>query len=79
MLRRAPTYASPAPPVARYQLDIGESFVLDRVDRDQALIRFEGGSEIWALKGVPGAHGDMIFKNDVGEPVLRATRCVRYG
>lgn len=67
-------YAAPVPPVARYRLDVGETFVLDRVGRDEALLKFEGGSEVWALKGVAGAHGDMIFKNDVGEPMMRATR-----
>ena len=71
---RPPGFAVPAPPVARYRLELGESFVLDRQGRDQALIRFEGGAEVWALTGVPGPHGDMIFKNDVGEPMLRATR-----
>lgn len=64
----------PPPPVARYRLDIGASFVVDRVGRDQILLKFDGGDEVWALKGVGAAHGDMVFKNDVGEPVLRATR-----
>ena len=71
---RSAGYAVPAPPVARYRLEVGESFVLDRLGRDQALLKFEGGSEVWVLKGVPGAHGDMIFKNDIGEPMMRATR-----
>lgn len=62
------------PPVARYRLDVGESFVVDRVGRDEALLKFDGGDEVWALKGVNAAHGDMVFKNDLGEPVLRATR-----
>ena len=65
---------APPPPVARYHLDVGESFVIDRLGRDEALLKFDGGDEVWALKGITGAHGDMIFKNDVGEPVLRATR-----
>ena len=64
----------PAPPVARYRIDLGESFVLDRQGRDTALIKFDGEAEVWALKGVPGAHGDVIFKNDVGEAMMRATR-----
>ena len=62
------------PPVARYRLDVGASFVVDRLGRDEALLKFDGGDEVWALKGVNAAHGDMIFKNDLGEPVLRATR-----
>ena len=64
----------PAPPVARYRLDVGESFVVDRLGRDEALLKFDRGDEVWALKGVTAAHGDMVFKNDLGEPVLRATR-----
>ena len=62
------------PPVARYRLDVGESFVVDRLGRDEALLKFDRGDEVWALKGVIAAHGDMVFKNDLGEPVLRATR-----
>ncbi len=54
--------------------EVGDSFVIDRMGRDEALLKFDGGDEIWALKGVPAARGDMLFKNDVGEPVLRATR-----
>ena len=66
--------AAAPPPVARYRLDVGASFVVDRLGRDEALLKFDGGDEVWALKGVNAAHGDMIFKNDLGEPVLRATR-----
>ena len=72
--RIMPNGMPPPPPVARYRLDVGESFVIDRLGRDQALLKFDRGDEIWALKGVTAAHGDMVFKNDVGEPVLRATR-----
>lgn len=64
----------PPPPVARYRLDLGESFVVDRLGRDEALLKFDRGDEVWALKGVTAAHGDMVFKNDMGETVLRATR-----
>ena len=64
----------PPPPVARYRLDVGESFVIDRLGRDEALFKFDRGDEVWALKGVTAAHGDVVFKNDMGEPVLRATR-----
>ena len=64
----------PPPPVARYTLDVGEGFVIDRLGRDEALLRFDGDDEVWALKGVNAAHGDMVFKNDLGEPMLRFTR-----
>ncbi len=62
----------PAP--GRYAADPGHAFVLDRQSRDVALVRFEDSPEVWALTAAPGPRGDIIFKNDVGEPVLRATR-----
>ncbi|UDF02760.1 DUF4908 domain-containing protein [Asticcacaulis sp. AND118] len=61
------------PPVARFTTDRGESFVLDR-SRRNPLIQFDGDSEVWALTPTPGPMGDIIFKNDMGEPVLKATR-----
>lgn len=63
-----------APPtVARFTTDRGASFVLDR-SRRNPLIQFDGDSEVWALTPTPGPMGDIIFKNDLGEPVLKATR-----
>lgn len=62
-----------APPVARYMADAGAEFVLDR-ESHGALLRFENSAEVWALTVSPGPRGDWIFKNDVGQPVLRASR-----
>lgn len=62
-----------APPVARYVADGSVAFILDR-STGQPLIRFEGSKEVWVLTPQPGPHGDIIFKNDVGEPVLRLWR-----
>lgn len=62
-----------APPVARYNADSGRPFVLDR-EAKTALLRFDDSSEIWALTASPGPRGDLIFKNDVGEPMLRMSR-----
>jgi hypothetical protein len=62
-----------APPVARYALDGGVDFILDR-SSSPPLLRFEDSSEIWVLQPGPGPRGDVIYRNDVGEPVLRATR-----
>jgi len=42
------------------------------------LIRFAGDDEIYVLTPVLGPKGDMIFKNDVGESVLKATRWGGY-
>jgi hypothetical protein len=62
-----------APPVARYVSEDGRVFVLDRT-QDRPLLRFEGSPEIWTLSSQPAPRGDVIYKNDVGDPVLRATR-----
>jgi hypothetical protein len=63
-----------APVVARYVSSSGSGFVLDRSGGDQALLRFDRDSEIWALRAVPGPGGDVIYKNDLGQPVVRASR-----
>ena len=62
------------PSVARFQTEAGEPFVLDRSAGRQVFMRFEADPEIWALDPTPGPRGDMIYKNDMGEPMLRATR-----
>jgi hypothetical protein len=62
-----------APPVGRYVDDDGDTaFVLDR-SSTMTLMRFEDSPEIWVLTPQPAPHGDIIYKNDVGEPMLRAT------
>ena len=62
-----------APPVARYVSEDGHVFVLDRT-QGRPLLKFENNPEVWALKPQPAPRGDVIYKNDMGEPVLRATR-----
>jgi hypothetical protein len=37
-------------------------------------MRFEDSPEIWALTPEQGPRGDIIYRNDMGEPVLRVTR-----
>lgn len=59
--------------VADYVTDDGDHFVLDR-SGEVAFLRFEEQAEIWALWPSAGPRGDIIYKNDVGTPVLRATR-----
>jgi len=61
------------PPVARFTTDRGQGFILDR-SRRNPLIQFDGDNEVWSLTPTPGPMGDIIFKNDLGEPVLKATR-----
>lgn len=62
-----------APPIARYVPDQGEIFVLDR-STNPPLLRFEDSPEIWILQSQPGPRGDTIYRNDIGQPVLRATK-----
>jgi hypothetical protein len=64
---------APAPPVARYVSDEGESFVLDR-SSPTPLLKFEESQEVFALSAEPAARGDTIYRDDIGEPVLRVTR-----
>lgn len=61
------------PPVARYVSEDGDSFVLD-LSQVRPLLKFEDSPEVWALQAHPAPRGDVIYKNDVGQPVLRATR-----
>ena len=61
------------PPVARYVSEDGDVFILDRT-QPRPLMKFEDSPEVWVLIPQPGPRGDVIYKNDLGEPVLRATR-----
>ncbi|MHB8529805.1 MAG: DUF4908 domain-containing protein [Caulobacteraceae bacterium] len=65
--------AAVAPPVARYRIDEGGMFTLDRSTREP-LLKFEDSPEVWALSPVRGPRGDIIYRNDLGQPVLRATK-----
>lgn len=62
-----------APPVARYVSETGEGFILDR-SSERTLLRFENSPEIWVLQPQIGPRGDVIYKNDIGQVLLRATR-----
>jgi hypothetical protein len=64
---------TPTPPVARYVSETGYAFVLDRA-APQPLLKFENSSEVWVLSPQPAPRGDIIYKNEMGEPVLRATK-----
>jgi hypothetical protein len=65
--------SAPAPPVARYVSDQGQSFVLDR-SSSTPLLKFEDSQEVLALTPSPASRGDVIYRDDLGEPVLRITR-----
>ena len=61
------------PPVARYVTEDGDAFTLDR-SQPKPLLKFESSFEVWALAPQMGPRGDIIYKNDLGEVLLRATR-----
>lgn len=61
------------PVLARYVSEQGRAFVLDR-SQGRAMLKFEDNPEVWALTPSPAPRGDVIYKNDLGEPMLRATR-----
>ena len=65
--------AGSAPPVAKYVAGDEREFVLDR-SGPSALLKFEGDDEVWALRPSPGPRGDVIYRDDTGRPVVRATR-----
>jgi hypothetical protein len=70
------THLSPkpgAPLTGRYQMDDGGAFVFDR-STVKPLLKFDDDLEIWVLQPAPGPRGDVIYRNDLGEPMLRATR-----
>ncbi len=64
------------PPVGVYRdnADGDPAFVLDRSARSVILLKFEDSPEVWLLSAHPAPRGDVIYKNDVGEAMLRATR-----
>ena len=62
-----------APPVARYISEDGDVFIVD-LSQPRPLLKYDNSFEVWTLKPQPGPRGDTIYKNDLGEPVLRFTR-----
>ena len=58
------------PPIARYAAEGVGEFIFDQ-SGGQALIMFRGSSEIVVLTLSNAARNDRIYKNDIGEPVLR--------
>jgi len=61
------------PDVALFKSNMGKEFVFDN-SQGRPLVRFDNSDEVFALSATRGTKGDVIFKNDIGEPVLKATR-----
>lgn len=64
-------------PLARYISEEGRVFILDRT-QSTPMLRFDDSPEVWVLFPSPAPRGDIIYKNDLGEPMLRATRLGGY-
>ena len=61
------------PPLARYVSEDGRVFTLDRT-QPVTMLKFDDSPEVWVLEASPAPRGDVIYKDDLGEPILRATR-----
>lgn len=62
-----------APPVARYVSEAGGGFIFDQA-APRPLMKFDNSAEVWVLSAQPASRGDVIYRNDLGEPVLRVTK-----
>ena len=60
------------PPTGRYVSESGETFVFDR-SGPRPLFRFESRNETWVLRPSPAPRGDIIYRNDAGDQILRIT------
>ncbi|MFN3535868.1 MAG: DUF4908 domain-containing protein [Brevundimonas sp.] len=70
MLRERAYRALPEP--GRYVTDSGAAFTLDQ-SGSRPLVRFGDSTEIWVLRPTPAPRGDIVYRNDQGDVVLRST------
>lgn len=66
-------YSRGLPDTGSYVTSSGVGFVLDR-SGPRPLIRFGNSPEIWALHPSSAPRGDVLYRNDAGDLVLRITR-----
>lgn len=71
-LRNRGRSARTLPPTGRYVADSGEAFVLDRSGQ-RPLLRFDQRDETWVLRPTAAPRGDVIYRNDAGDQLLRVT------
>lgn len=64
--------ATSLPDSGRYVSETGQGFILDR-SSNGTLMRFDRSTEVWVLRPSPAPRGDVIFRNDAGDQVLRVT------
>lgn len=65
--------SAPTPMIARFQSEDGAAFILDR-SQGPILFRFEASHEVWVLTPRRAGRGDLIYLDDAGQPLLRATK-----
>jgi hypothetical protein len=65
--------AEASPSIARYVSVDDRAFVLDR-SGSNPLLKFEDNAEVWVLRPAPGPRGDVIYRDDLGRQVVRASR-----
>ena len=68
-----PSGPAAGPPVARYVSETGVRFTFDR-SQGVPLVKFDRSPEVWVLRPQPAPRGDVLYLNDLGEPILRASR-----
>lgn len=71
-LRNQPRGSGALPAPGRYVSATGEGFVLDR-SGNHSLLRFDQRQETWVLRPSPAPRGDVVYRNDAGQQVLRVT------
>lgn len=72
-LRDQPRSSGALPAPGRYVSDTGEAFILDR-SGNRPLLRFDRREETWVLRPSPAPRGDVIYRNDAGQQLLRVTQ-----
>lgn len=71
-LRNRTSPSRSLPPTGRYVADSGEIFILDRSGQ-RPLLRFDRRDETWVLRPSAAPRGDVIYRNDAGDQLLRVT------
>lgn len=71
-LRNRGTPDRTLPPVGRYVSESGEAFTLDRSGQ-RPLLRFDRRDETWVLRPTAAPRGDIVYRNDAGQQILRMT------
>jgi hypothetical protein len=61
------------PPVASFIAEDGARFTIDR-STGQVLLKFDNSPEIWVLSSSFGPRGDVLYRNDYGDPFMKVTK-----